>query len=102
VADVHVQGLRELFRGDAPFDGATDHEVLLNTGETIDPVVVGVAFVIGGHQAGSLVEAQLFQRDQSCVSVQQDVLPLAVGLAHRQGFDQPDRLDGCGDLLEFP
>jgi hypothetical protein len=101
VADVHVQGLGEPFWSDATLDGAADHQVFLDAGKSIDPVVVGVALVIRGHEAWDLFEAQLLQRDQTCVAIEQDVLARSVGFAHRQGFDQADGLDGRGDLLEL-
>src|SRR6218665_3393432 len=96
-----ARALGEPFWSNATFDGAADHQVFLDAGKSIDSVVVGVALVIRGHEAWDLFEAQLLQRDQTCVTIKQDVLARSVGFAHRQGFDQANGLDGRGNLLEL-
>ena len=49
--DVEVEGLGEFVLRDAAFDCSHDHEVLLNRGEPIDPLVVRVGLVVGRDEA---------------------------------------------------
>src|SRR5574338_261919 len=54
-------------------DRAPKHVVLLNGRDAVDPVVVGVAFVVGGDQTRCVDVAELLQRQQAHVPVEQDV-----------------------------
>jgi len=102
LADVHVQCLGQPVGRDAALDRTPEHLVLLNGRDAVDPVVVGVAFVVGGDQARRIRVAELLQGQQPDVAVEQDVLARGlVGLAHAQGFDQPNGLHRRHDLLEF-
>ena len=90
VAQVHVQALGQLFRGNAPVDCPLDHHVLLHSGQAVDPVVVGVGFVVGGNQALGFLDLQLFHGHQTGVSVQQDMQASISGWTDGQRFNQSD------------
>ena len=71
VADVHAQGFGQALGRDAALDSPADHEVLLDRGQPVDAVVVGVALVIGGDQARRGLVAQIAQRNQADVPIEQ-------------------------------
>ncbi len=99
-AEVDVERPGQAVLAHAPVDGAADHVVLLDGGEAVDPVVVGVGLVILGKQARGFVQAQLFQGQHAQVAVQQEVLGfLGIGVQDGQGFDQSDLVDAGDDLL---
>ncbi|MNG13469.1 hypothetical protein D3C84_971500 [compost metagenome] len=64
--------------------------MLLDRGNTIDSIVVGVTFVVGGYQAQHLVVAELSQCQQAHVTIKQNMLTLLVRFTHTQRLNQAD------------
>ncbi|MNL84737.1 hypothetical protein D3C87_2128050 [compost metagenome] len=75
---------------------------LLDGRDAVDPAVVGVALVVVGDQAGCIGVAELAQRQQAQVPIEQNVQAVfLVALAHAQWLDQPDLFHRRHDLLEL-
>jgi len=93
-AQVHTKGAGQALFADAPVNGAADHVVLLNGREPVDPMVVGVGFIVLGDQAGGLMDAQVLQCQHPQMAVEQYEFRLGrIVLDHRQRLDQADFMD---------
>ena len=90
------------FRKTAALDGVPQHLVLLDRGDAVDPVVVGVTLVVRGDQAERIGVADLSQCQKAHVPIEQDVLArLLVDFANAQRLDHSDGLHRNDDLLEL-
>jgi hypothetical protein len=97
---VHAKSPGQALIAHAPIDGAADHVVLLDGGEPVDAVVVGVGLVALGQQAGGFVHTEVFQGQHPEVAIEQNEFRLGrIVLDHRQGFDQANFMDGGDNLL---
>ena len=77
--------------------------MLLDCRESVDPVVVGVALVVGGHETRCLGVANLTQGDQADMSIEEHVLAgFSNDRGHRKRLDQAYFLDGRTNLFELP
>src|SRR3546814_1644260 len=86
----------------ATFDGADYHSVLLGRRQTTDPLVIGEGVVVGSDQTGHLRFAEVLQRLDPQVAVEQEVAAWISRISndHRR-FDQAHRLHRSENLPEL-
>ena len=76
--------------------------MLLDGRQPVDPVVVGVAFVVLGDQARRVGESEFLQSEHPDVPIKQQVhAGRLVSLGDRERLDEADRIDGRDDLFEL-
>ena len=94
VAYIKAQCLSQALGRYAALNGTTDHVVLLNRRESIDPAVVGVSLIVLGFQTWGFSDAEFAQGNHADVTIQQQAISGLPDLrGNRQRFDQPDLLD---------
>src|SRR3546814_4211867 len=80
-------------------DRTLDHPVFLDRGKPVDPLVVGVGLVVGGHEAFDLSDPYVLEHLDPQMAIEEEVSApvFAVG-RHDRCLDEPDGAHRGEDL----